>query len=608
MAPATATAIAKTAKRSRVSAAALAAGTPACLHPEPEWITRAADEYGYAWARVEWRRAAAVEGAWFDAAKADAVVAMWPRTFCLTTKRFAGKPFRLAFWQELIVRLFVGWKRPIEVLDEDSGLPTTLHVRLFQELRLWIPRKNGKSEFLAALALLFWALEGEVRGQGFCFAHDEAQAREVFDKMGDMVAYTPTLAQDVRVLSKTLWIQKLKSPFRLLPGKVKGKHGRAPTVTVGDEMHEWPSRTLSDTLRQGEGTSLQPARLYASTAGLRSQLVGKELWDESLAILDGRIEDPTTLIVIFAAADESDWRDEKVWAQANPSLGLSPTLQFLRSEFAKAQTPSGEAAFRRYHLNQWVEDLTRWLPLKKWDACAPDKQAWKRWQETDELDGRECVLAFDSTWSFDFAAMVLRFKPIEAGEHPKFLFKFWLPSETIEQRVRAEQVPFDRWRDAGAIEEVPGGVFSGDWAVKAAREYCQRFNVSKIGWDSWGAKEFYNRLVNPPAGDDATALPEDLFTEMRFGTRTLGEASREFERRVYAGELGHGGHPVARWMAGHCHVRFDENMNFVPAKKKSGQKNSIDGIVAGVMDEALAMVAADGPSVYEQRGIVEIEI
>jgi hypothetical protein len=56
----------------------------------------------------------------------------------------------------------------------------------------------------------------------------------------------------------------------LLTGKAAGKHGKAPTVTVGDEMHEWASRDLADTLRQGE-SSLEPIRLYASTAGLKQQ-------------------------------------------------------------------------------------------------------------------------------------------------------------------------------------------------------------------------------------------------------------------------------------------------------------------------------------------------
>ena len=548
---------------------------------------RAADEHGYAWARLAWQRAAAVPDAWFDDRKADAVIARWPTWFKLTVGRFAGIPFRLSFWQECIVRLLVGWKCPVEILDPETGKPTWLHVRLFRELRLWVPRKNGKSEFLAALALLFWAIEGQRRGAGFCFAHDESQAREVFDKMADMVGFAPNVfrsretGEAIKVFAKQLWNAELRSPFRLMPGKAKGKHGRAPFVTVGDEMHEWVSTELADTLRQGEGTSLQPIRLYASTAGLKSQATGYGLWQQSQKILDGRIHDPTTLVVIFAADEAADWKDENAWRAANPSLGLSPTMAFLRGEIAKAVTPAQEAAFRRYHLNQWVEDVSRWISVRKWDAASPDREAWRRFP--DELKGRECLISFDSTKSFDLAAMCLRFPPVVAGERTKFVWKFWLPSETIERRTIAEQTPFDRWAEPGGpLVSIPGGVFELDYAIKAALEACREYRVMKIGWDSWNALEFYNRMV-------AAGQPEDLFVEMRFGTKSLGQGTKEFERKVFGGEMDHGGNPVARWMIGHCNVRFDENMNYVPAKKRS--EDSIDGIVAAAMVEAMAMVA-----------------
>lgn len=571
----------------QTSAAAISAVAGPSLHPEPEWVTRAADEHGYAWCRLAWERAAKVPGAWFDTAKADAVVARWPTWFKLTVGRFAGLPFRLSFWQECIVRLLVGWKAPIDVIDPETLLPTQLHVRLFRELRLWVPRKNGKSEFLAALALLFWAIEGQRRGAGFCFAHDEAQAREVFDKMVDMVGYAPNVfrsastGEAIKVYAKQLWNADLRSPFRLMPGKAKGKHGRAPFVTVGDEMHEWVSTELADTLRQGEGASLQPIRLYASTAGLKSQKTGWKLSEESQKILDGRIDDPTTLVVIFAAPEDADWKDEAAWAAANPSLGLSPTTAFLRSEVAKAVTPAGQNAFRRYHLNQWVEDHARWITVKKWDAGSPDRTAWKRFP--DELKGRDCILSFDSTKSFDLASMCLRFPPIEPDERTKFIWRFWLPTETIEQRIAAERTPFDQWVRDEALTPIPGGVFILEYAIKAALQACADYRVEKIGWDSWNALEFYNQLVE--AGQ-----PEDLFSEMRFGTKSLGQGTREFERKVFGGEMDHGGNPVMRWMMGHCNVRFDENMNYVPAKKRS--EDSIDGVVAAVMTEALAMAPA----------------
>lgn len=46
--------------------------------------------------------------------------------------------------------------------------------------------------------------------------------------------------------------------------------------------------------------------------------------------------------------------------------------------------------------------------------------------------------------------------------------------------------------------------------------------------------------------------------------------------------------------------RFDENMNFMPARKRSADK--IDGIVASVIALGLTMGGDEGPSVYEDRG------
>jgi phage terminase large subunit-like protein len=574
------------------------------LQPVPAWVVRAEDK-GWKWVRQNWDRAVATPGSWYDDAKADAVVAMFPQLFTLTILRFAGVKFKLAFWQECIVRLFFGWKRRIELLDPVTHQTVFEWVRLFQELRLWIPRKAGKTEFLAALALLVWYFEGQHGGEGYCFARDEAQASQAFARMKAMVGGSvDDMARFVRCYSDKLWCQKLQAAFFLITAKAEGKHGRVPYVTIGDEMHEWKSRDLADNLRQGEGPHLQPVRLYASTAGLKSQLVGRELFEESEKILDGRMDDPTVLVAMFAAADDADWHDEALWARVNPNLGLSPTLDFLRQEHKKALiSPTAEAKFRCYHLNQWIEKYGGWIKVEKWDKCTTDNAMWKGLLERKDLRGRDVHISFDSTWTFDFAAINVRFVPREEKEKPIFAWLTWLPADTLTARLQSENVPFDRWRDAGALLEIPGGTFQLSHAIKATRELCQRFNVLKIGWDSWTAKEYYNALVAPQAGDDARALDEDLFEEFRFGTKTLGEASKSFERRFLEGDLEHGGHPVARWQAGHCLVRYDENMNFVPAKKKSsaGGKKSIDLIQTAVMTEALSMLPGEKPSFWMKQ-------
>ncbi|NTJ63780.1 terminase large subunit [Agrobacterium rhizogenes] len=583
-----------------VSTAAIEASAGAQLWPEPEWIKEAADNRGWEWARIAWRRCCTVAGAWFDYAKADAAIKLFPEIFRLTEDRFAGKPFRLGLWQEIIVRLLVGWKAPNEIIDEQTGEPTVVHVRIFRRLMLWVPRKNGKSEFLAALSLLFFILDGVVGGQGFVFARDEKQARIIFDKMKAMISMSPSLG-DARMFKKSIYLPKIRALFELLSGKPEGKHGKSPTVITGDEMHEWETPDLANFLRQGTGARLEPIELYASTAGVKSNKTGYALWEESQSILEGRIDDPTTLVVIFALAEDDDWENEANWPKANPSLGISPTVQFLRREAAIAKdNPRAEAHFRCYHANQWIDAVVRWLNLKKWDACAADKTAWKRWRDGKELWGRKCFSAFDVSANQDVTARILAFPPNEEFDRWILSAKFWVPEDVAPLRSKRDRISYDQWVKMGAIEPTPGDYVDQSFVQRQLEEDLQNFDVSLIGYDPWNA----TKLVTDLQKD---GVDEELFQLMRQGIPTLGEPTKLFERLVMSGQLDHGGHPVLRWMAGNTAVRFDENLNYAPTKKKSAEK--IDGIVAGVMAVGLSMAEEhEGPSVYESRGLAELEI
>ncbi len=546
----------------------------------PTWLREVETDPAYSWAITFWARASKVPGAWFDEGKADKVVALWPTIFRLTDDRFAGIPFRLNRWQEIIVRLLVGWKVPVDVTDPATGKPMVVWVRLVRCLRLWIPRKNGKSEFLAALALLFWAVEGVVGGQGYVFARDEEQAKLPFNKMKAMVAYCDALARDIQTNRRSLYLKPCLAGFELLTGAEEGKHGKGPVVIVGDEMHEWRSRKIENDLRQGTGTRLEPVELYASTAGLKTNLTGVELWDESLAILEGRVDDPTTLVVLFAADEADDWEDEKVWAAANPSLGLSPTLAFLRREAAMAKgNPRKTATFKCYHLNQWVESTARWLPIKKWDACAPDKTAWTK--RRAELAGRACFGSCDVSSTQDITAVIWIFPPAEPGERWKLVCRFWVPEDTLAERIKLNpKVGFDRFIESGALETTPGDFVDQGFVEKEILDGFEQFDVQGFGFDPWNARKLMADLQK--AGVDS-----ELIVEVRQGIHSMGEPSKKFETMVFAGQVDHGGHPLLRWMAGNVAIRFDENLNFMPAKKKSAEK--IDGIVATVMALAVAI-------------------
>ncbi len=416
------------------------------------------------------------------------------------------------------------------------------------------------------------------------FARTEKQAKIVLRKMKLMIASNLSLQEDAQSQARSIFLKPTSALFELLTGSEEGKHGGSPTVIVGDEMHEWRSREVENTLRQGTGTRLQPMELYASTAGKKTSPTGLELWDESLAVLDGRIDDPSTLVVLFAAAPEDDFRDPAVWAKANPNLGLSPTKGFLQGEVAKAiDNPRAEAHFRCYHLNQWVDGTARWLTIKRWDACAAAKDSWKLYPQT--LLGRPCFGAFDVSSTRDVTALVWVFPP--HGEDPKWrmISRFWVPEDTMAERVRADRIPYDRWKDAGAIETTPGDYVDQNYVEQAILEGFDQFDVQRIGYDPWNAGKLIADL-------QADGIAIEQLVLMRQGIPTLGEPSKHFERLVYSGLLDHGGQPVMRWMAGNVVVRFDENLNFAPAKRRSAEK--IDGIVAGVMAVGLAHAGDEG--------------
>ena len=529
----------------------------------PGWVEAAATDTALAFVAREWARLSAIPGAWYDDALAEAIAEAWPRLFRHTEGRWAGRPFVLAPWQGAIVRLLVGWRNA-------EGF------RVYRRLLLWVARKNGKTEFIAALSLLFWICDGEMGGQAYAFASTEKQARVVFDKCKVMIGLSDGLKKSVQVFKKSIFAPALWAKYEVLSGRAEGKHGLSASVMAGDEMHEWPNEGLYTTLHQSIAARDQPIELLASTAGRRGHGYGWDMWEESLAIAEGRIHDPSTLVVIFAAPQEADYRDESVWRCANPNLGISPKLDYLRAEVEKAKgNPRLENNFRRYHLNQWTEGVVRWLPLPKWDACTVDAASWRRMH--NRLAGRACWGGLDLSSTRDVTAWVLVFPPIEDDPDWLVLPRLFVPADAIEDRSKRDRVPYDKWFKDGALIATDGNVVDQDEIKRHILADASTFQIQGLAYDPWNATKLALEL-------QSEGVP---MVQVRQGIPTLGEPAKFLEQLVFSGQLDHGGHPVLRWMAGNVSVKMDSNGNFKPDKSKSSEK--IDGIAATLNALVLAV-------------------
>ena len=122
----------------------------------------------------------------YDEAAADYAVS-FIQALTHTKGRWAGKHFELIDWQEQIIRDIFGTIKP-------NGY------RQFNTAYVEIPKKMGKSELAAAIALLLTCGDGEERAEVYGCAADRNQASIVFNVAADMVRMCPPLAKRVKIL------------------------------------------------------------------------------------------------------------------------------------------------------------------------------------------------------------------------------------------------------------------------------------------------------------------------------------------------------------------------------------------------------------------------
>ena len=514
----------------------------------------------------------------YDYLRADSAVCF---INCLnhTKGEWYGKPFRLIDWQEQIVRDIFGILKP-------NGY------RQFNSVYIEIPKKQGKSELAAAVALLLTCGDFEHGGEIYGCASDRQQASIVFDVAVDMVQQCPALKSRIKpVLSQKRLIYKpLNSFYQVLSAEAYTKHGLNVHGVVFDELHAQPNRNLYDVMIHGSGDARkQPLFFLITTAGTDRNSVCFEVHQKAEDILKGRKKDPTFYPVIYGAAPDEDWTDEKVWKAANPSIGITVDIEKIRNACENAkQNPAEENLFRQLRLNQWVKQSVRWMPMNKWEACN---------SKIDEkfLEGKVCYGGLDLSSSIDITAFVLVFPPESEDEKYYILPYFWIPEDNIELRVRRDHVPYDIWQKEGYLKTTEGNVVHYGYIEKFIEELGKRFNIREIAFDRWGAVQMVQNLE----GMGFTVVP---FGQ---GFKDMSPPTKELMKLTLEKKITHGGNPVLNWMMDNIFIRTDPAGNIKPDKEKSTEK--IDGAVGTIMalDRSLRH-KKNNESVYNERGLIII--
>jgi phage terminase large subunit-like protein len=513
----------------------------------------------------------------YDKAKADRAV-KFIENLCHTKGKWAGKRFWLLPWQEQLIRDIFGIVKP----DGYRQLRTA-----FVE----ICKKVGKSELAAAVALYLLYADNEPSAEVYGAAADRQQASIVFDVARQMVEMSPALLKRSKLMTATKRIVNYGNSgyYQVLSAEVGGKHGFSVSGLVFDEIHTQPNRQLYDVLTKGSSDARQnPLHFIITTAGTDRHSIAYELHTKAVDILEGRRVDPTFYPVVYGLKDDEDWEDEANWYKVNPSLGYTVDIERLRDAYREAkQNPADEVTFKWLRLNMWVSSTVAWIP---------DAIFMKGNEEIDlaALEGRDCYGGLDLSSTGDITALVLMFPPRDEDEKYILLPFFWVPEETIPQRVKAASVPYDIWERQGYLLSTEGNVIHYDFIEKFINDLAEKYHIVEIAVDRWNATQMIQNLE----GDGFTMVP---FGQ---GFASMSGPTKDFYRLLMEGKIIHGGHPVLRWMAGNVVVDTDPAGNIKVTKAKSKEK--IDGIVAAIMalDRCIRNQTEPQGSVYDERGLL----
>jgi phage terminase large subunit-like protein len=485
---------------------------------------------------------------------------------------FAGQTFRLRKWQEHQII------RPLFAINPATGL------RQKRMCLLMLPRKNGKSEIAAALAIDGLLFDNEIGAEVYSAAADKDQAALVFNVAAQMIRNDAELAAACEIIDsqKRIIHRATGSFYRAISAEAYSKHGFNASRVIYDELHAAPSRDLWDVLTSSTGARAQPLVMAISTAGYDRHSILWELYAHAKKVLENPALDPAFLPVIWEAPQDADWTDERVWRACNPALGDFRSLEEMRITCQRArEIPAQENTFRRLYLNQWTEQASRWISLAAWDAC-------EQVIDPAALLGRRCYVGLDLSTTTDLTAAVAVF-PDDDGQSFAVLPHFFVPQERIQTRVIRDRVPYDEWARRGLLTATPGPVVDYELVRAHLQDWRELYDFRLLAFDPWNATDLVSRLEK---------VDGFVCVKIRQGKASMSGPAKGFEKAILERTLRHDGHPILRWNVANCAVDTDNAGNIQPSKAKSTER--IDGVYALVMAfDAMVRDTGARPPAYQ---------
>jgi len=470
-------------------------------------------------------------------------------------------------------------------------------LRRFRFLWLACGRKNGKSELLAAIGVFCLCADVPcLRPEIYSAGTKRDQAKIIWQSAKQIIRNSPQLRDAIKLLAHSIEIPDTGATFEALGADANTLDGLRTQVSLIDEIHAHPSSAVTVRLQSSTMSRPQPLQCSATTAGetrddswcySQHELFSRFLLGE---ITDDKFFDER-LVCIYMCDEGDNPADESIWIKANPNIGVSCSVDGLRSQAREFQAdPQALLSFNRFHLNIWNSVVVgRSLPQDAINnavgftmpARGPMELRNAFLSKAQEAGVKFCGGA-DAGLSDDLFAFVLVTDQLATGitDTGAHVFKtvfipwFWLPSKNVTEHAATWKVPLELWIREGWIKVAGEELVDLDVVEKDIQAICAQYKTSVIGYDKWKLETLMARL-HAQSVSHCVAVPQL--------PSYLTTPCRDFKDGILKGTYAHLGNPVFKWMCANVDLSPSEATGGIkPAKSGGDRRRKIDGIQAAV--------------------------
>jgi phage terminase large subunit-like protein len=250
-------------------------------------------------------------------------------------------------------------------------------------------------------------------------------------------------------------------------------------------------------------------------------------------------------------------------------------------------------------------------------------------------------LGLDLSSTTDLTALAVLFPPQGDQKDWRVFWHCWLPKAGIEERVKGDHIPYDRWAEQGFLTLTEGNMIDYAAIEATVLEVAKFHRVQELAVDRAMSAMLIQRLekagltcvdvpqtfasltdpmnqvevllkgaagvdLTPPKGPGLTAQPPSL-TGKGESDESVPEVPRD---HLLKGRMTHEDNPVARWCFGNTSIAKNGQgyIKFVKEHKGRGvdRTKRIDLVAAWVDAMARGRFFEGAGSVYAERGIITL--